>query len=415
MQQEEGVDKSKRLSPAKYLTILNVMSKAKNNRHVQSAGRLKQPIAGGRITDDLLNLAELSVNSGSWSWNLLNGDIVWSRGMFNLFGLDPASDAPSFEVWLSRVHPEDRKTAQNIISTALKNKTYMYNHYRIIRDEGQVRWIDAYGDLTFNKHGQPHRMSGFCIDVTKRILLELENKSLGSDIQRIRRMEEALRKNEERLELALTGTGLALWDWDIPMRRVYGGSHWHKLLGYAKGELGEKEEDWLALIHQQDIGQFRRNLQSCLSGDLAMFQSEHRLRHRDGHWIHVEGRGNVSHRSKDGTPLRMIGTVRDVSLNKKLHEDGIVLLKKIEAMIINATSSTPNSSAENETAEGLSRRQRQILVMISKGMTSAGIAKQLKIAIGTAIVHRRELMKKLGLHKAADVTRFALRHKLIDN
>jgi DNA-binding NarL/FixJ family response regulator len=63
----------------------------------------------------------------------------------------------------------------------------------------------------------------------------------------------------------------------------------------------------------------------------------------------------------------------------------------------------------------VSRRQRQILEMIARGMSSEQIAKRLSIATGTAISHRRELMRKLDLHSAAEVTLFAIKQKLIDD
>jgi PAS domain S-box-containing protein len=366
-----------------------------------------------RFTKELLSLAERSAKAGTWSWDIQTGEIAWSQGMFTLFGFNPARDVPSFEIWLPRVHPDDRARALNLIDESLKRRDYMFNQYRIVLPSGELRWIDAYGDLTLDAQGCATRMSGFCLDSTKRVVLEVENSALGEDLDRFRQLEEDLRKSEERLELALTGTGLALWDWDISLRKVFAGTHWLHMLGYDKGEFGDEEDDWMALIHPQDLERFKSKLSACLIGDNVIFECQHRLRHKGGHWVYVEAKGKISHRSKDGAPQRMVGTVRDISQSKRLNDEGIELLRKIEVLIADATTTMSAIPERDNPLERLSRRQRQTLAMIATGMTSGEIAKELKISTATAIGHRRELMKKLGLHKVADVTRFALRYKLI--
>jgi DNA-binding NarL/FixJ family response regulator len=62
----------------------------------------------------------------------------------------------------------------------------------------------------------------------------------------------------------------------------------------------------------------------------------------------------------------------------------------------------------------LSRRQREVLILISQGMTSSKIAEKIGVGVGTVISHRRSLMKALGLHSAADLTRFAIKHELVN-
>lgn len=62
----------------------------------------------------------------------------------------------------------------------------------------------------------------------------------------------------------------------------------------------------------------------------------------------------------------------------------------------------------------LSQREREVLVLIAAGKTSREIAEQLGIAFKTVTVHRHHLHQKLHLHKAADLTRAAIRMGLID-
>lgn len=146
------------------------------------------------------------------------------------------------------------------------------------------------------------------------------------------------------------------------------------------------------------------------------------MRHRQGHWVWVQANGKVLARDPQGQPLRAIGTMQDISTRKRQSEQGMDLLQQIKSLIQDmgqspAQSAQPGSArtATGNAAEldQLTRRQRQLLELIARGWTSAQIAAELNISTATAVSHRRDLMRKLKLHNAADVTRFAIRHGLV--
>lgn len=109
----------------------------------------------------------------------------------------------------------------------------------------------------------------------------------------------------------------------------------------------------------------------------------------------------------------MVGTILDITQRKRLNDEGMNLLKQIEALIRESSSRSPVQADGDKSAETLTKRQRQILGMIAMGMTSADIGKQLHLATPTVISHRRNLMAKLNLHSTAEVTRFAIDHDLL--
>ncbi len=80
---------------------------------------------------------------------------------------------------------------------------------------------------------------------------------------------------------------------------------------------------------------------------------------------------------------------------------------------VTAAGATGGAANQARELEQLTRRQRQLLELIARGRTSAQIADELNISTPTAVSHRRDLMRKLQLHNAADVTRFAIRHGLV--
>ncbi len=277
----------------------------------------------------------------------------------------------------------------------LRTEIVVISEWQFIRKDGS----SFYGEVS-GRQLPDGRLIGILRDITKR-----------------KQTEWVLKENEERLDLALSGSGLVLWDWHISTREVIAGKGWYDLLGYRPEELGRNEEDWLRLIDTRDLAKFEHTLADHLQGESPFFYSEHRLRHKEGHTVAVEASGKITLRDDQGNPLRMLGTIRDVSLRQRLSDEGMDLLKRIETLIRDATSVTPRRTDPEDTADAansLTRRQRQILGMIAKGMTSAEIGKHLELATNTVVSHRRALMAKLNLHSTAELTRFAMDHGLLD-
>ena len=125
--------------------------------------------------------------------------------------------------------------------------------------------------------------------------------------------QEQRRADAERLELALHGADLALWDLDVPSGRATVNARWHTMLGYGPGELEASRDGWLALVHPDDRESTATAQQAHLDGRGAAYEAQYRLRHRDGHWVWVLDRGRVVERDADGRARRMIGTHMDVT------------------------------------------------------------------------------------------------------
>ena len=115
-----------------------------------------------------LQLTQAAAGAGSWDWDIPSGHLEWSSKMFDLFGLDMRTTVASLDAWRSVIHPEDREAAETRIALALETHSELVNEYRIIRPDGQIRWISALGRGLYDEQDQPSRMSGICLDITKR-------------------------------------------------------------------------------------------------------------------------------------------------------------------------------------------------------------------------------------------------------
>jgi DNA-binding NarL/FixJ family response regulator len=109
----------------------------------------------------------------------------------------------------------------------------------------------------------------------------------------------------------------------------------------------------------------------------------------------------------------MVGTVVDITQRKRLNEEGIDLLRQIEALIRKTEANPADYPSDHAPLKSLTKREQQILVMIAEGMTSARIGQQLQLSTNTIVSHRKNLMAKLKLHTTAQVTRFAIDQGLL--
>lgn len=232
-----------------------------------------------------------------------------------------------------------------------------------------------------------------------------------------KRLEQELRNSAERLHLVINASKLATWDSDRTSGRVVFDRRWCEIIGSSQEELVQTTEGWMEFIHPEDKARVIAAIKEHELGNTPMYKCEYRIRHKDGHWVWVSSRGQIVARDNQGNALRLLGTVRDISAPKSIANEGAEFLRRIETMVqelVSAKEDTLGPIAPSHPApELLSRRQREVLILIAQGMTSAEIAKKLKVGTATVISHRRSLMKVLGLHSAADLTRFAIKHALV--
>ncbi len=139
------------------------------------------------------------------------------------------------------------------------------------------------------------------------------------DITQRKHAEDALRESELRYALAARGANDGLWDWDLRSGHFYFSSRWKSLMGYADEEIGSALEDWLRLVHGEEVEHLKAQLQTHLEGKSAHFESENRVQHRDGTFRWMLSRG-LAVRDEEGRPYRMAGSMTDVTERKRAEQ-----------------------------------------------------------------------------------------------
>ena len=132
------------------------------------------------------------------------------------------------------------------------------------------------------------------------------------DITDLKTATEALAASEQRWHLAVSGANDGIWDWAPQSGKVYFSERWKTMLGYSGDEIGDTVEEWISRIHPDDLERTMAEVQKHLRGETAFYESEHRLRCKNGDykWILDRGRAQID---EDGQPLRVAGSHTDIS------------------------------------------------------------------------------------------------------
>ncbi|MDX1642979.1 MAG: EAL domain-containing protein, partial [Thermoanaerobaculia bacterium] len=153
---------------------------------------------------------------------------------------------------------------------------------------------------------------------------DLLTRAIRYAIER-QRAEETLRESEERFALAVRGANDGIWDWDLRTDRIYYSPRWKAILGFGESDLSDRTEEWLGRVHPDDRHRVEADLESHLAPVESAptsprhFESEHRIRHRDGGYRWVLARG-IAVRDDSGEAYRVAGSMTDVTLRKNAEE-----------------------------------------------------------------------------------------------
>ena len=149
----------------------------------------------------------------------------------------------------------------------------------------------------------------FLTSVADQIALAIERKQA----------EDALRRSQERFELVTRATSDAIWDWNLETNEIWWNEGFQKLFGYSGDDIGSEIGSWKRRIHPEDLDRVMTDLSRHIDSGKNNWSDEYRFKRQDGTYAFVIDRGYVVH-DPEGRPVRMLGSMMDVSERKQLEE-----------------------------------------------------------------------------------------------
>jgi PAS domain S-box-containing protein len=121
-----------------------------------------------RKTNDRLHMALESAHSGTWEWDLLTNENIWSDELWKLYGIEPHSCVASYEVWRESIYAEDREKTEKKVQEAVREGKELNAEWRVAGRDDSVRWLMSRGRPSRDAKGNVVRFNGIVVDITER-------------------------------------------------------------------------------------------------------------------------------------------------------------------------------------------------------------------------------------------------------
>jgi PAS domain S-box-containing protein len=263
-----------------------------------------------------LEAAVWGTDIGLWESDEV-GSFRWFNDWCTPLDIDPCDGPQPLEQWRALIHPEDLPAFDRANRESTEGSANHYVvEYRIRTRSDQWRWVHERGRVTARgPNGRSRAAVGVCLDVDAR-----------------KRTELALRDSEARLETAIWGSDLGLWDWTLTNDTLLWFSDWPRRFGVAVGPTGCRA-DWLARIHPSDQARHRAEDAALIDGARDSSESDYLALGADGAWRWVNVRTRVIERDVTGRARRIVGACIEVDARRRAEQ-----LLRTQALILETMS-----------------------------------------------------------------------------
>jgi PAS domain S-box-containing protein len=131
-----------------------------------------------------LRFALDAAHMGTWEWDLATNAVRWSESLERLHDLAPGAFDGRLETVEREMHPDDRAGVMSAVRRAIDQGLPYEVEYRIVTAAGEVRWLEGKGRVEYAADGRPIRMSGACMNITRRRQAEIDRLQSAQEASR---------------------------------------------------------------------------------------------------------------------------------------------------------------------------------------------------------------------------------------
>ncbi len=251
----------------------------------------------GRRVREFLDEAQNIAHIGSWERDYLTDTYFWSDECYRIFGVEKGAIILTAEAIMALRHPDDREKAVNAIAESLNGKEYLEHEYRIVRPNGDIRYIHATRKTHYDESGRAVRGLGTLQDVTERKFVEME-----------------MRMAKENLEDAQSIAHVGSWVRDYRTDTYFWSDECYRISGVDKSTYTITSQSLEAMRHPDDRQKLREIIEDSLSGK-AFLEYDYRIVRPDGEIRYIHTTRKTLY-DEAGSPLYGIGTNQDITERK---------------------------------------------------------------------------------------------------
>ena len=256
-----------------------------------------------------LNQAQEVAQIGSFEWNPVSGDLQWSNEHYRMWGFEPDSVKPSFDLFRQPIDPDDLAILDTKLQQAMQERKIFDAVYRLRRPDGSERTMHSRGEFTFDDAGKAVLLIGTVQDITENM-----------------RVEKALRESETRFRNMADNAPALIWLADVQNLGIWYNKRWLEYTGRSmEQELGL---GWVDGVHPEDLD---KSVRCCTEAFNARstFEMELRLRRADGSYGWIADTG-IPRFSNSGEFEGYIGYCWDISERKQSEKTRNEAMDKLE-------------------------------------------------------------------------------------